>query len=251
MAVQMSKGTRTTNKRDSGRDAGGFAALPWTVLDSAAYAGLSHPARALLLEFARQYVRDNNGRLLASVAYLSKRGWFSAGAIQKAKQELMAAGFIHETVMGHRPNKASWYAITWQTLDKIPGYDVGAAESFQRSAYRTAPAKPKRPALKCKRNKKVLIPPHGIETSPIVPPHGIGDSLPIPPHGTIKATFAPLSIPPHGNHLEKPSIAVGRKPGIARGPLTCTHDKGSYRRLTHYRSGLIASLTTASQSLTH
>ena len=210
----MSKGTRTSNKRDSGRDAGGFVALPWSVLDSVAYAGLSHPARSLLLEFARQYVRDNNGRLLASVAYLSKRGWFSAGAIQKAKLELIETGFIHEMVMGHRPNKASWYAVTWQTLDRIPGYDVGTAETFQRSAYRTAPAKPKRPALKCKPHKKVLIPPHGIEASPVVPPHGIGNSLPIPPHGTIKANFAPLSIPPHGNHLEKPSIASVRSLGV-------------------------------------
>jgi hypothetical protein len=30
------------------------------------------------MEIARQFVRDNNGRLLASDAYFSKRGWNSS-----------------------------------------------------------------------------------------------------------------------------------------------------------------------------
>ncbi|MDR3453814.1 MAG: hypothetical protein P4L96_13640 [Rhodoferax sp.] len=206
---------RNRGKGDSGRDSGGFVALPWTVLDCPAYATLSHPARALLLEVARQYHRDDNGRMLLSTAYLKPRGWLSAGAIQKAKQELIEAGFIHQMVQGLRPNKASWYACTWRALDKLPGFDAGAAETFQRGAYRFTAAKPKRPPPKCKNPKKNanLIPPHGIESPSIVPPHGIGEVPPIPPHGTIKATFGPLSIPPHGNPLEKPS-AVVRSPAI-------------------------------------
>lgn len=126
-------------KPDSGRDPGGFVALPWSVLDSAAYKELSHPARSLLLEIARQYVRDNNGRLLASAKYLSKRGWKSSDVISRAKSQLLEARFIHETVKGHRPNKASWYAITWQTLDRLKGYDPGAAETFRRGSYRPGP----------------------------------------------------------------------------------------------------------------
>ena len=58
----MSK-SRAKKGADSGRDGGGFVALPWVVLDSAAYAGLSHPARGLLLELCRQLRSDNNGRL--------------------------------------------------------------------------------------------------------------------------------------------------------------------------------------------
>jgi len=71
---------RNLKKRghDQGRDSGGFVALPWAVLDCPAYAGLSMHARALLLEVARQYVRDNNGRLLLSRAYMGARGWKSA-----------------------------------------------------------------------------------------------------------------------------------------------------------------------------
>lgn len=132
----MANGRNKGKKGDSGRDGGGFVALPWSVLDCPAYSTLSHPARALLLEIARQWVRDNNGQLLASRAYLAKRGWKSADVIQRAKDELLAAGFIHQTVQGHRPNKASWYALTWYVLDRHPGYDHGAAETFERGAYR-------------------------------------------------------------------------------------------------------------------
>jgi hypothetical protein len=131
----MANGRNKGLKADSGRDAGGFSAIPWSVLDCPAYAKLSHPARSLLMEIARQFVKDNNGRLLTSSAYLGKRGWKSSDVITRAKRELLDAGFIFETVMGHRPNKASWYAITWQRLDKLAGFDEGAAELFRRGAY--------------------------------------------------------------------------------------------------------------------
>jgi hypothetical protein len=129
----MSK--RAQSRRGGGRDPGGFLALPWSVLDSSAYQSLSMHARALLLEVARQYVRDNNGRLLASRAYMAQRGWNSVDMLTKAKRELLEGGFIFETVKGHRPNRASWYAITWQALDTHPDFDQGAAAAFRRSAY--------------------------------------------------------------------------------------------------------------------
>ena len=138
----MANGRNSGKRGDTGRDSGGFVALPWSVLDCPAYAALSHPARALLLEIARQFVRDNNGRLLASRAYLAKRGWNSPDVISRAKNDLIAAGFIHETVKGHRPNKASWYAVTWRALDRLPGYDAGATETFMRGAYQNASLRP-------------------------------------------------------------------------------------------------------------
>lgn len=182
--------SRNSGKRgDSGRDSGGFVALPWSVLDSAAYAALSHPARSLLLEIARQFVRDNNGRLLASGAYLAKRGWKSNDVITRALRELIAAGFIHETVKGHRPNKASWYAVTWRTLDRLPGYDEGAALTFIRGAYQNAS----------------LTPSHGVGGLSIAPSHGVAKASPTPSHGAIRAISRPLSTPSRGDHLEKPS----------------------------------------------
>jgi hypothetical protein len=193
----MANGRMKGSKGDAGRDSGGFVALPWSVLDCPAYACLSHPARALLLEFARQFVRDNNGRMLASAAYLGKRGWQSSDVITRAKRELLAAGFIFETVQGHRPNKASWYAVTWRALDKLTGYDVGAAQCFERGAYqKTAPLK-----------NASLTPPHGVDSPAIAPPYGVAREPPTPSHGAIRASFTPLPTPCHGNHLEKPSLA--------------------------------------------
>jgi hypothetical protein len=187
----MANSRNSGRKGDCGRDSGGFVALPWSVLDSPAYAALSHPARSLLLEIARQFVRDNNGRLLASAAYLSKRGWKSADVVTRAKRELLAAGFIHETVMGHRPNKASWYAVTWRTLDRLPGYDDDAARTFVRGAYKNASLRPS----------------HGVEKRSIAPPRGVGEGRSTPSHGAISPNFQALSTPSHGNHLDKPSAA--------------------------------------------
>lgn len=134
----------------SGRDPGGFVAIPWLVLDSPAYQRLSHPAKALLMEIARQLRGDNNGALLCSREHMGKRGWSSWDVVHRAKVQLLAAGFLHETVKGHRPNKASWYAVTWCALDRLDGLDAGAAATFIRGAYKapaTASPKPTRDEL--------------------------------------------------------------------------------------------------------
>jgi hypothetical protein len=186
----MASGRKRGAKASSGRDPGGFVALPWSVLDCPAYANLSHPGRSLLLEIARQYVRDNNGRLLASRAHLATRGWKSADVIQRAKDELLAARFIHETVKGHRPNKASWYAITWQPLDHIAGYDAGAAETFVRSAYR---------------KNTPLCPPGGTERLSRGPSDGTGQPSTVPPRGAIEHIISRLPVPSDGHHLDMPS----------------------------------------------
>jgi hypothetical protein len=138
------------------------------------------------MEFARQYVQDNNGRLLASSKHLSKRGWKSADVIQRAKRELIEGGFIYETVKGHRPNKASWYAITWQNLDKHAGYDAGTWEGWKsaRSGYSQI---------------KEVIPSKGVVGKGIAPSGGVVMPQSIPSGRTIVNTFN------CGNHLDIPS----------------------------------------------
>ena len=178
----MANGRSKSGKGDSGRDSGGFIALPWSVLDCPAYNRLSMHARALLLEVARQFVRDNNGRLLLSRAHMQTRGWKSADMLSKAKRELLEAGFIYETVKGQRPNKASWYAVTWRMLDRHPGYDMGAVEGFVRGAYRNASAS----------KNTTLSPPHGTGRLSIVPPHGTGEPLSVPPHGPMTVSYTHL-----------------------------------------------------------
>lgn len=200
---------------DAGRDAGGFVALPWSVLDCPAYRELSHPARGLLLELARQYVRDNNGRLLASRAHLAARGWRSNDTISRALRELLAAGFICQTAQGHRPNRASWYALTWFRLDKLPGFDAGAAEGFRRGAYLAAalPApKPSRDELYQKwrtppatKNAR-LRPSGGTESPPIAPSGGTEPVAVAPPNGTMVGTLGGTPTPPDGHHLDMPSV---------------------------------------------
>jgi len=261
----MANGRGNRRKVDSGRDAGGFVALPWSVLDSAAYQGLSHPARSLLMELARQYVRGNNGSLLTSNAYLGTRGWKSHDTITRAKRELIDAGFVHETAKGQRPNKAGWYAITWRVLDRLQGYDPGAAESFKRSTYgraepipshgtRSAPPSPPygigattgtpaetRQTVTDKPLKSYTISPsHGIEAPAIAPSHGIESAPPIPSHGTMEAVFDASPIPSDGNHLDKPSTAEHQ--------ADASNDEGAqttrrtYRPRGEWKSILIAAL---------
>ena len=212
----MANGRNKGIKGDSGRDAGGFVALPWSVLDCPSYTTLSHPARALLMEMARQFVKDNNGRLLASGAYLGKRGWKSADVVTRAKRELLAAGFIFETVMGQRPNKASWYAVTWQRLDRLKGYDEGAALLFRRGAYAAGvPLHPQRTReelyekwRKSADKNACLTPSGGLERTLIAPSGGVEGLTIAPSGGAIDPNSVPPSTPSHGNHLDMPSIAV-------------------------------------------
>lgn len=197
------------NGRAGGRKArnrieGGFVALPHAVLDSAAFQALNFPARGLLLELARQYKGDNNGRLLSTSALLSARGWKSHDVVTRALLELENAGLVHRTVRGGRPNRASWWALTWLALDRHPDFDPGAAEIFRRGAFHRG--EPLRPLLK----NAALIPPAGAVPAPIVPPRGIGAGAAIPSGGAIGPHSAHPSIPSGGEHIDKPSVVAVR-----------------------------------------
>lgn len=181
-------------RRSNNRDEGGFVAMPWAVLDCINYRELSHPAKALLFELARQLGRDNNGRLLTGRGHLGGRGWKSADVIRRATLELIKGGFIHQTVQGCRPNKASWFAVTWMPIERLQGYDAGAIESFIRSAYRLneplPKPKPTREQLyrkwdKPKSQNEPLRPSHGQERHFIGPSHGQGVITVGPSHGPI------------------------------------------------------------------
>jgi hypothetical protein len=163
-------------------------------------------ARALLLEVARQYGKSNNGRLLLSRAFMSARGWTSVDMLTKAKAELLAGGFIFQTVQGKRPNKASWFAITWQPLDRHPGFDPGAFEAFRKLAYLDGAPLPKPKPTREQLYRKwddeknaPLRPPRGTEGPSVVPPHGTGNVVAGPWDGPIRPDSALLSVPSHGH----------------------------------------------------
>jgi hypothetical protein len=116
------------------RDGTTFAAIPNVVLESQGYINLSAYARALLLEFCREFNGRNNGRLCCLWEQLRLRGWNSPNTVTKAKAELIANGLLWESRKGAFPNRTAWYALTWRDLDVIEGLDASAA-AFPRRAY--------------------------------------------------------------------------------------------------------------------
>lgn len=130
----MGKG-RYKNAADK-RDSGGHVAIPFSVLNGAAYLGLNAHARMLLFDLAAQYRGNNNGDLCAAFNPLRARGWKSEETLNNAKRSLLEAGLIFETRKGGFPNKCALFALTWYALDDCGGKLDITAQSFPRSAYR-------------------------------------------------------------------------------------------------------------------
>jgi hypothetical protein len=153
-----------------------FWMAPHDVLNSCAYVKLSHTARTLLVEFGRQLGPHNNGWLIATERLLIEERHIlkSSSTLARAKKELVEAGFVHETVKGHRPNKASRFAVTWRPLDKPPAgksYDAEAT-LFRRAAYATLPmamARPTRDELYRRWRNQVTTPPNDVDPHHIAP----------------------------------------------------------------------------------
>jgi hypothetical protein len=102
-----------------------FLRLPIAVLCSPKYRTLSSSAIKLLLDIGVQYNGKNNGDLCAAWKVMQPKGWKSEATLNKAKKELLAAGFIAVTRVGRLPNLCSLYGITWQPLNPSPKLDIG------------------------------------------------------------------------------------------------------------------------------
>lgn len=191
----MSK-RRNFKHRSSNRDSSGFIALPWAVVDSEAFRRLGYSACRLLIEVARQYNGRNNGQLLASRAYFEKRGINSCRLIQQGKDELIVAGFLHETVKGRRPNRASWFALTWYPLDAHGDYDPGAERTFERGLYA------KKIPPKAVEKIDVLNPDSGTVLFPKQEQWSQKMALSVPDSGAIRDKNDPLSVPDSGHHID-------------------------------------------------
>jgi hypothetical protein len=112
---------------------GGFLLLPSALLHCPKFRVLSSSGVKLLIDVASQYNGKNNGDLCAAWKVMKPKGWRSEATLNRAKVELVAAGFIAETRMGRRPNLCTLYGITWQPLNPNPklevtpgGFSVGA-----------------------------------------------------------------------------------------------------------------------------
>lgn len=175
-------------KRDD-RDGTGFILLPFVVVDSAAFQGLSGPAVRLLIDMARQLRKEgNNGSLTATMATLAKRGWSSNDTLTRARRELEAAGLIQETRKGKRPNTAALFAVTWRGYDFNPAVHELPLRLFERGAYL--------------RKNAPLRPSGGVERPEIAPSGGVGDALSTPSGGAIRGING-ASLTPSGGDISR------------------------------------------------
>ncbi len=169
-----------------------FTAIPKSVLYGPAYTALNKVERALFLEFALQYTGRNNGRLLCSIKQLKKRGFNSSDTLHRAKKVLLEAGLIYETVIGCRPNKASWYALTYRPLDPSDYYDPGVIEDFRKygaDRYKRVSATNVADTRTSLNRKQNVSPPHEQEEARIAPLDGLIKGYLVPSHGAIERVF--------------------------------------------------------------
>jgi hypothetical protein len=213
--------TKFKGGRDK-RDGTSFVALPLVVLESKGYRQASTTARALLIDVAMQYGGHNNGKLTACVKYLKPLGWSSNGTILRALRELQACGLIAETRKGARPNKAAWFALTWNELDQSVGLDIDP-KLFRRGGYMTPePTLPKASAgnrtanaTAARKNAatskraalkgEALAPSHGADGRVIAPSNGISASSFEPLYGAMEGALSACLTPLDGAYLETPS----------------------------------------------
>ena len=104
--------------------AGGFLLLPNALLNCPKYRALSSSGVKLLIDIAGQYNGKNNGDLCAAWKIMQPKGWHSEATLNRAKKELLAAGFIAETRKGRLPNRCTLYGITWQALNPNSKLDI-------------------------------------------------------------------------------------------------------------------------------
>lgn len=124
-------------RRAKGRsENGSFIAIPHVVLRSQAYASLTLPERALLLDLAGLYRYGSNGAITATWTVMRALGWRSRDTLRRALTGLQAAGFIELCRQGGR-HFPSLYALTWLSIDACGGRLDCPPQVIASHRYRT------------------------------------------------------------------------------------------------------------------
>jgi len=134
---------------------GGYAAIPWSVLDSVSFMGASDKAKALLFALMRQHNGANNGHLHLAKTWMAKRGYTCPANNIKARNELLERGLILQSKWGGLNMGADLFALTWLDIDNFIGLDI-SAKSYPRGAYtlcNLAPTKRRKQPIK-KQNER-------------------------------------------------------------------------------------------------
>lgn len=154
-----------------------YSAIPHTVMDSTAFRGASHPAKALLFELMRQHTGSNNGHLHLSFSWLQSRGWKSRDVIQRARDELVERGLLIQTRQGGLNIGASRYAVTWLRISNFVGLEI-ESKNYHPGAWGFMDTLPiaNKNANACPPNGKGNT---ASRYSPL-PPAGTGEALAVP-----------------------------------------------------------------------
>lgn len=113
---------------------GGYAAIPWAVLDSESFKGATDKAKALLFALMRQHNGQNNGHLHLARKWLSSHGWKCDESNRKATKELIERGLIIQTKWGGLNVGANLYALTWYDISSYIGLDI-TPKGYRKGAY--------------------------------------------------------------------------------------------------------------------
>ena len=113
---------------------GGYAPIPWAVLDSVSFKGASEKAKALLFALMRQHNGNNNGHLHLAKKWLYNQGWTCHENNSKARNELIERGLVVQTKWGGLNMGADLFALTWYDITNYVGLDI-SAKGYSRGAY--------------------------------------------------------------------------------------------------------------------
>jgi hypothetical protein len=172
---------------------GSYSAIPHAVLDSVAFMGASHPAKALLLELVRQLNGRNNGRLQLSDKWLKERGWTSKSLTFNAKRILLERKLIMLAKQGGLNHGASWYLVTWLAVSNFVGLDITAMD-YHPGAWSFLDKLP------LPKNASA-VPSAGVVKPSTTPPAGVANRSTTPPHGAREALLRGSTTPPHGDNV--------------------------------------------------
>jgi hypothetical protein len=177
---------------------GGYAGMPWAVLDSLAFRGSTDRAKSLLFAVIRQHNGSNNGRYQLTDAWLAKQGYPSKELNSKAQKELIERGLIIKTKHGGLNIGCNFFAVTWLPISNFVGLDITAGD-YQQGAYGrcelSATAR-RKPPINCD------MPPD--KRGSTTPTTGTGDGLATPTSGAKKAILGAITTPLIGNNVLPP-----------------------------------------------
>lgn len=167
---------------------GQYTAVPHAVLDSPAFTGAPHPAKALLYELMRQHSGRNNGHLQLATGWLKKRGWRSADVIQRAKTVLVARNLIIKTREGGLNMGCDRWALTWISISDYLGLDMRPGK-YQPGAWMLF--------VNDKEKKKKRT----VSRNSTVPGNGTGQPITVPENGAKTTLLTVVTIPANGNNV--------------------------------------------------